>query len=222
MVSPEHLERNYRIIYERLSSQIDVSLEKGNKYIDKELSGFFFAGIRPIVKLFYNSIKRKDMAAGSEKQIDVTLGAAKEAVTNTSKSFEQVLTEYFPKYLEYDQTNLALKKGHPNYRRCVDNLKNTFRSQVEPLIKLLNCDDDDITSYAQLTACTFGDKDTCMNEMERQMQYMNKGIEILAEDLSILNLPVGRDVLFNVLKAGYNETWDDLKVEVRENPYFCE
>ncbi|MCP4762882.1 MAG: hypothetical protein GY870_13975 [archaeon] len=219
MVNKEALTRNERIIRKYLEKQIAISLEMGNKYIDKELSGIFYVSIKPIVKLFYNTIKKKDMASGTKDQISIVLDTAKTAVLNPEISLENILNKRFKAYLSRDQTDLALKKTHTNYRWCRENLKNTFRAQVEPIIDLLKCETPDIKDYYHLCAVTFKTKENCMKVLLPQQEYMNKGMKKVGEDLNILNLPVGRDILYKVLRQGYSETWRDMKKEIQNNPY---
>ena len=50
----DYLERNYRLIKERMIEQMENSIELGRKLIDTELdTGFLNFIIKPIVKTFY-------------------------------------------------------------------------------------------------------------------------------------------------------------------------
>jgi hypothetical protein len=206
----DFMERNLLLIRQRLLSQIDVSLEKGNKFIDKELSGPFYALVKPVVKLFYNTIKKKDMTSGTVAQIDIVLEAAKNKVYNPEKDLEEIISDYFERYVRHDQTDLSLRKSHPNYRKCRENLKNTFRAQLKPVVKLLGCMEPNISNYDELSVVAYKTKKDMMEAMCEQLKYMNIGIDIVGKDKAILDLPVGREVLFNVLKQGYAETWKEL------------
>jgi len=209
-VNLELLERNLRLIRQRLISQIDVSLEKGNKFIDKELDGLIYIAVKPVVKLFYNTIKKKDMTTGTVAQIDIVIAAAKEKIFNPEKDLEDIISENFERYVKHDQTDLSLRKNHKNYKWCRDNLKNTFRAQLKPVVKLLGVMKRDIDNYDDLSKEAYPSKKEMMEAMTEQLKYMNAGLEMVGKDKAILDLPVGREVLFNVLKQGYAETWKEL------------
>ncbi|MHA1339227.1 MAG: hypothetical protein ACTSRZ_04025 [Promethearchaeota archaeon] len=214
MITQEFYFRNEMLIRARLESQIEVSLEKGNKYIDKALPGPLNFLIREAVKFFYNGYKKKEMAEGTLDQISVVLNAAKEKIFNPNISYDDLVQKYFPQYLKSDQTAKALRTTHRNYQWCVENTRNIFKAQLESIVPMLKCDEPNINSYLELTAATFKTKEGILKALMKQRPYMEFGLKKIGEDLSILNLPVGREVLFEVLKNSYNETWDDLKKEV--------
>ncbi|MHA1820832.1 MAG: hypothetical protein ACTSU2_00785 [Promethearchaeota archaeon] len=214
VVDDAKLERNLKLIKKRLQSQIDESLEKGNKYIDKELSGFFYNLIKPVVKFFYNSLKKPEMAKGTLSQIDIILKAAREAAINPQIPLDDIIDKYFESYLEKDQTSLSLKKSHPNYKWCVKNTRDIFKAQLNPLVAMLRCNDENINTYNDLVMASFKTKQGTLEALTAQLTYMNAGLSKIHEDINILDLPVGKDVLFRVLKKGYQETWDELIEEV--------
>lgn len=214
MINGETYKRNESLIRKRLEEQIRISLEKGNKYIDKELDGPLNFLIREAVKLFYNTIKKPDMADGTRNQIDVVLNSAKELIEHPEKTIEEVVDKNYAEFLKGDQTTRALKKSHKNYNWCIQNQKKVFQAQLEPLIPMLLCDSPNVQSYFDLTRETFKTKDKIMEAMTKQKPLMEAALRKIAEDKSILDLPMGRDILFNVLKGGYNETWAELEEEV--------
>ncbi|MBD3351983.1 MAG: hypothetical protein GF364_10905 [Candidatus Lokiarchaeota archaeon] len=214
MVDKKLFNRNVKIIRKKLKGQIDHSLEKGNKYIDKELSGPFNLLLREAVKLYYNGIKKQDMARGTSTQIDVTLAAGKEAALNPNKDLDEIIDKYYSQYLKADQTTRALRKSHKNYKWCVENQKKTFKAQIESLVPMLLCEAPNIDSYFSLVKATFKTHKKTMDALMKQRPYMEAGINKIAEDKTILDLPMGREILFNVLKGGYSETWDELEEEV--------
>jgi hypothetical protein len=214
MINQELYARNEALIRKRLGSQIDHSLEKGNKYIDQELSGPLNLLIREAVKFFYNAVKKPDMADGTRNQINVIINSAKESIEHPEKKLEDIITAHYSDFLKGDQTTRALKKTHKNYKWCVENQKKVFYAQLEPLIPMLLCESLNVDSYLDLTRETYKTKDKIMEAMTKQKPLMEAALRKIAEDKSILDLPMGRDILFNVLKGGYNETWEELEAEV--------
>ena len=201
--------RNKKLIWDRLLNQIDVSLEKGNKYIDKEMVGLQWIVIKPIVKLFYNSIKKKDMAEGTEKQIKLMMNAAEEIVRNSEITIDDMVKKYYKQFINSDQTTRALNKNHRNYKWLVKNQTDVFREELWPLVELLKVEKENIDNYDDLAKAAFLTKEKTMGALLAQCTPMEKGLLKIKEDLSILDLAVGRDILYKVLWAGYKETIDD-------------
>ena len=219
MVNWELFKRNEKLIKKRLEHQVEIGLDKGKSCIDKELNGLFNVLIKPVVKTFYDQVVRKSMAEGSRKQIKITLAAAVEVVTS-QKSIDVVADEYFQKYLTGDQTSRQLKKRHKNYRWILDNTKNIFKAQIEPLTELLKCEcehnlsGEKITTYDGLAVATFKDREIARKALTNSLHLMNNGLRKIEQDPSILDISVGRNILLRVLRSGFQETWADLEADI--------
>ncbi|MBN2156416.1 MAG: hypothetical protein JW776_10260 [Candidatus Lokiarchaeota archaeon] len=212
MTIPRYLDRNTELVRKRLIEQVKISLDKGNKFIEKEMSSNLFVLVKPIIKFFYNEVKRKDMESGSYKQIDLSIKAAKDVILEQI-SLEMAIERYFQQYLKSDQTYQTLKKHHKNYPKLVNNTKDVFREQVRPLIDLLQNDSENITTYENLAKETFKSKEKTLNALTGQFEFMEQGLKWIKEDLTIINLPMGRDILYKILLQGYQETVNELVSE---------
>lgn len=219
MVNWELFKRNENLIKKRLEHQIELGLDKGKACIDKELNGLFNILIKPVVKTFYDQVVRKNMAEGSRKQIDVTLTAAVEVVTS-QKSIDDVVDEYFQKYISGDQTSRQLKKRHNNYSWILENTKHIFKAQIEPLTELLRCEcehnlsGEKITTYDDLAVATFKDREIARKALTNSLHLMDNGLKKIEQDPSILDIPVGKNILLKVLRSGFQETWADLDADI--------
>lgn len=209
MTNPTHLDRNTKLVRDRLIKQIDISLDKGNKFIEKELSSSFYALVKPVINFYYNEIKRKDMESGSYIQIDLSLKTARDVIVNEIP-IDQAIERHFRSYLHADQTYKTLKKHHKNFSKLVDNTKLVFKTQVTPLIELLQNETDAIGTYEELARDTFKTKEKTLNALTGQFEYMERGLKWINQDKSILNLPIGRDILMKILMQGYQETKNEL------------
>ncbi len=49
--------------------------------------------------------------------------------------------------------------------------------------------------------------------LQRQFEYMEQGLKWIKDDMTILNLPMGREILYKILIQGYRETIDELVSE---------
>ena len=219
MVNWELFKRNENLIKNRLELQVELGLDKGKACIDKELNGLFNILIKPVVKTFYEQVVRKTMAEGSRKQIEVTLAAAVEVVTN-QKTIEAVVEKYFEKYISGDQTSRQLKKRHKNFSWVMENTKKIFKAQIEPLTELLRCEyehnlsGEKITTYDDLAVATFKDREIARKALTNSLHLMNDGLKKIEQDPSILDIPVGRNILLKVLRSGFQETWADLETDI--------
>lgn len=205
MVSTEILERNTAVIRKELEFQTNDSLDVGNRIIDEEMTGVEIL-LKPIVKAFY-SIIRKDLAKNTLKQVNGTIKIARDMIENNytpeSPEFNQYLESKFPVYLKYDSTGNQCKNSHRNFSKLVENLKHTFEWQVRPLMILLKVDAPDIKVYNDLVHYAFPNAEECKAVLEKQLTHMRIGLQVIEQDLTILDIPVAREFVFNVLKKGF-------------------
>jgi hypothetical protein len=212
-----YLERNYKILEEKMRDQMEISLEYGKNLIDSELNvGVFNAVVKPIVKSFYKYWSDKDARMGTLAQIKVTLDSAKEFIENgnsTKIEFDRVINHYFPIYLENDQTDRQCKKNHQNYSKLKEITKKCFIAQVEESILFLNVKEI-ITDYNELSRAAFKTKETAYKALKRQLDFNDQGIEIVEKDDSILKVPMGKNIILKVLRKGFELTKKQLIEEL--------
>ncbi|MFX1410167.1 MAG: hypothetical protein ACFFA6_07435 [Promethearchaeota archaeon] len=204
----DYIERNYSIIQQRMIQQMEDSIILGRKLIDTELdTGFFNFIVKPIVKAFYDYWARNDVKSGTLKQIKITLDSGKELLLNdnSEQNFEKVLDKYFPKYLEADQTSRQCNKSHKNYEKLKKVAKDTFINYLREVIALLRIKDD-VESYGDLCRAAFKTKEEAEQNLMKQLDFTDKGIKIIEEDPTLLNIPLGRKIIVNALRKGFEET----------------
>ena len=159
----DYIERNYKLVKERMVEQTDTSLEYGREIIESELdAGAFNVVVKPIVRAFYKYWSDKDARIGTLEQIRVTLDSAKELVQNSEISkeqFDKVINKNFPVYLKNDQTYRACRKNHSNYDKLKEITKQSFITQVEESILLLQTQED-VRDYNELSKATFKTKES--------------------------------------------------------------
>ncbi|KKM84548.1 hypothetical protein LCGC14_1298030 [marine sediment metagenome] len=206
----EFLERNYKILEQRMIDQMEVSLTYGKNLIDNEVNaGVLNVIIKPIIKSFYKYWSEKEARIGTLEQIKITLDVAKELVSNGVNSKEKVdkiIDENFPIYLKNDQTDRVCKENHQNYKILKEITRKCFNSQVEESMLFLNVKKDDIKNYNELSVATFKTKEIAYQALIRQLDYNEQGIQIVNQDDSILKIPVGKKIILNVLKKGFDLT----------------
>ncbi|HEC37052.1 hypothetical protein LCGC14_0623270 [marine sediment metagenome] len=202
------IERNYKILEEKMIDQMQRSLNYGKELIDSELDSGLYILIRPIVKSFFKYWSDNDAKVGTMEQIKLTLNAAKELLANggdTREHFDKIINDNFPKYLENDQTDRQCKKSHRNYDKLKEVTKKSFISQVEESLLFLKAEGE-INDYDDLTRVTFKTKDKAYLALQRQLDLNEEGILIVQDDLNILKVPVGKKIIIKVLKEGFNLT----------------
>lgn len=213
------IERNYRILEKRMIEQMDISLNFGKGLIDSELdTGVLNVLVKPIVKSFYKYWSDKDAKVGTLEQIRVTLGSAKDLITNgdgSKEHFDRIINRKFPIYLENDQTDRQCKKDHRNYKKLKEVTKNCFITQVEESVLFLKVDEN-IKDYSELSRATFKTKERAYQALIRQLDYNEQGISIVESDSSILKVPVGKEIILTVLRKGFELTKKQLIEELDE------
>lgn len=212
-----HIQRNYKIVEEKMISQTDLSLGYGRKLIDTELdAGAFNFVVKPIVKAFYKHWSDNNARVGTIKQIRIALESAKKLVTNgeiTKEKFEDVINKNFPAYLENDQTDRQCKKNHKHYKHLKEITKKSFISQVEECILFLNIKEE-VTNYGELSRAAFKTKEKAYEALKRQLDYNDDGIAIVEQDDTILNVPTGKNIIVSVLRKGFEMTKEKLIEEL--------
>ena len=201
----DHIERNYKIIREKMIEQMEDSIRLGRTLIDTELdAGIFNFVVRPIIKSFYDYWSKHDARSGTLKQIQVTLETAKEVINDgvTEDSINLIIEKSFPIYLQGDQTFRQSSKRHKNYKRLKEIAKKTYLNYLKQVISLLEVEDN-VQDYADLCVHAFSSKEETTKILTKQLDYTDESIRIVEEDLTILNITIGRKIIIKALRKGF-------------------
>lgn len=191
--------------------QMENSFKLGRKLIDTELQlGLLNWLIKPIVKSFYDYWAKNDARDGTLKQINLTLEAGKKFLLNGSSNdiFNEILNESFPKYLEADQTTRQCSRQHKNYERLKHVSRETFINYLKEVVKLLEINDE-VKDYGDLCRLAFPSKEIAEKNLMKQLNFTDKGIKIVEEDLSLLKLNLGRKIIVKALRSGFEQTREE-------------
>lgn len=213
-----YLERNYHLVKERMIQQMEKSIALGRNLIDTELdTGLLNFIVKPLVKTFYDYWSQNDARVGTLKQIKLTLDAGKRLIINgkSDEYFNQILTEYLPKYIEADQTTRQCDKRHKNYEKIVNVAKETFINYLNEVVKLLNVKED-VEDYGDLCRIAFKTKEVAEQNLMNQLNYTDEGIKIVEKDPSILKILVGRKIIVKALRRGFEKTKEEFIKSLNE------
>jgi hypothetical protein len=213
----DYIERNYRILEQKMIDQMEEALGYGKELINKELdAGFLNFLIRPVIQSFYNYWCDNDVRVGTIQQIKVTLDCAKLLLNNNEKGekgegekFENVIEQNYLNYLKGDQTFRQCKKNHKNFEKLKKNAKEAFQTQVQEAILFLGVTDDSNT-YDNLVKSVFKTKEKALFSLTRQLNFNDMGIKVVEQDSTILKMPTGRNIIVKVLRKGFEKTKEDL------------
>ncbi len=205
-----YIQRNYNIVEQKMIAQTDLSLGYGRDLIDSELNmGVLNFVIKPIVKSFYKHWSDNEARVGTLKQIKIALDSAKllieENGTISKEKFDDVINRNFPSYLENDQTDRQCKKNHKHYKKLKEITKQLFISQLEECILFLQVNEE-VKDYNELSRATFKTKEKALQALMRQLNFNDKGISIVEQDDTIINVPAGRNIIVRVLRKGFELT----------------
>jgi len=211
--SLETISRNSDLVKEHLLRQMRESLAVGKRLTSEECTGLTFV-LKPIVLNLYSNLVQKDLEKGTIKTINQLLGLSKEMIINgiemKSEQFYKRLNDNFPIYLKNDQTGRLCKRNHKNFKRLKENLKFTFEAQICSIIPLLKIENKgiQIQNYYQLCRSAWQTAEECKTYLKKQTDAMFNAQQIILEDLSILDIPTGRSIIFRILRKGF-----DIQVE---------
>ena len=205
----DYIERNYKILQDRMLEQMDYSLDLGNDCIDTELdAGALNFAVKPIVRAFYSYWVDNEAKKGTREQIRITLDIAKKILKsgNDSKEyFEKLINENFSDYLKNDQTDQQCKPTHENYEKLKQITRETLVTQVEETMLFFSVQEE-VRDYAELSRAAFKTKENAYNALIRQLDLNESGIEIVEKDISILKILVGKEIIIKVLRKAFDLT----------------
>jgi hypothetical protein len=213
-----YLERNYRLIEERMIQQMKNSIILGRNLIDTELdTGLLSFIVKPLIKTFYDYWSRNDVKEGTLKQIKITLESGKKLLLNgvNEQNFNNIIEQSFPKYLDADQTSRNCSHSHKNYEKIKNVAKDTFVNYLKEVVKLLEVEED-VEDYGDLCRVAFATKKVAEQNLMRQLDFTNRGIKIVEEDPSILKIPVGKRIIVKTLRRGFERTKADFIKSLNE------
>jgi len=205
----DYIERNSRIIEEKMIWQTDEALEIGKKLVNKELStGLLDFFIKPVVKTFYSYWSNHDAREGTIKQIRIALDCAKLTLKDgeSEEGLLKIIDEHFREYLDGDQTYRQCKKKHKNYEQLKQITKDLFITQVQEAAILLKVKDD-VETYEDLCRVGFSfSREKALISLMRQLDYNEDAIKIVERDHAILKMPTGKNIVVRVLRKGFDKT----------------
>ncbi len=187
--------------------QMENSIIRGRNLIDTELDMGFLNFIKPLVKIFYDNWAKNDVRDNTLKQINLTLDAGIRFLKNgaTDSEFDRIVNESLPKYIKADQTSLQCSKNHKNYPKIIQVAKETFVNYFKEVVKLLDVKDD-VEDYGDLCRVAFKSKEVAEENLKKQLNFTERGIKIVENDLSILKIPIGKKIIVKTLRNGFEET----------------
>ena len=205
----DYIERNSRIIEDKMIWQTDEALEIGKQLVNKELStGLLDFFIKPVVKTFYSYWSTHDAREGTIKQIRIALDCAKLTLEDgeSEDGFLKIIEDHFPEYLDGDQTYRQCKKKHRNYDLLKQITKDLFITQVQEAAMLLKVKDD-VETYEDLCRVGFSfSRKKALLSLERQLDYNEEAIKVVERDHAILKMPTGKNIVVRVLRKGFDKT----------------
>ncbi len=205
--SLETINRNSELVKEHLLRQMRESLAVGKKLTGEECTGLTFA-LKPIVLSLYSNLVQKDLEKGTIKTINQLLNLSKKMIVDgvemNNPEFYRRLNEFFPTYLKTDQTGRLCKRNHKNFKRLEENLRDTFEAQICSIIPLLKIENKEIKNYYQLCRSAFVSVEECKTILKKQTDAMFNAQQIIKKDLSILDIPTARPIIFRILRKGFD------------------
>jgi hypothetical protein len=83
--------------------------------------------------------------------------------------------------------------------------KDTFTNYLREVVRLLEVKTE-VKDYGDLCRAAFPSKDEAKKNLFKQLEYTDKGIKIVEEDMSLLKLPMGKKILVKALRSGFELT----------------
>ncbi|OLS15389.1 MAG: hypothetical protein RBG13Loki_0982 [Promethearchaeota archaeon CR_4] len=203
------VERNYRIVEERLLVQAETSLNFAEELIDEEFKGGLSSILRPAVKMFYTLFAKKNLKEAVVKQIYIILDTAKELFLTDKRpddpDFQELALKNVREYIKNDPNVLYCKKKHPNFHRLIENVEKEFLFRVKNTWVLLGINGD-FNGYTELCRKAYKTRDVVRETMIHQMDISDREIRIIESDQSILEVPAAKSLIMHILRNMYEQS----------------
>ena len=109
--------------------------------------------------------------------------------------------KYFKEYLHNDETYHRCQKKHPKFSIIIDNIKKSFESRIAMTNQILLKGSG--SSYKDLVLSSFKDKEEGKKYLAKELEYVKNEIDVLTSNPEILNVPVARDRILEIIVKGY-------------------
>ncbi len=204
----DYVERNYKILEDRMIEEMNTTLQFGRTLIDSELkAGVFNIIVKPLVKTFYDTWSNNAAKVGTLKQIKTTLDCAKQILQHGSSQelFDDLINNHFQEYIEGDQTYIHCRKKHENFDKLKEINKKLFIIQVKDAMKMMQIKQD-INNYDELTKIVFKTKQDAYISLIKNIDYNDEAIKLIEKDPSILKLPTAKKIILKTIRKGFEKT----------------
>jgi len=79
---------------------------------------------------------------------------------------------------------------------------------LKEVVRLLEVEDD-VDNYGDLCRVAFPSKEIAEQNLMKQLEYTDRGIQIVEEEIGILKIPMGRKIIVKALRRGFELTKED-------------
>jgi hypothetical protein len=182
-------EKVKRIIRERFLSEIDLGFRHMEKYIRRK----YFGGLLVLFMAIFSTYSRhiKKLAVTQIKLIFDTL----------DREVDDVLVR---KFSETDLAYVYLKKRHPNFPEIQEIIQESLIASRKPIKKLvsagLKMSAKHQLTYDDIARTAYPKASDARKVLEERIEKGKEIYEIIKRDPSILNVPVGRHMILDVLR----------------------
>ena len=182
-------EKVKRIIRERFLSEIDLGFRHMEKYIRRK----YFGGLLVLFMAIFSTYSRhiKKLAVTQIKLIFDTLD-------------REVDDELVRKFSETDIAYIYLKKRHPNFPKIQEIIKESLIASRKPIKKLvsagLKMNVKHQLTYDDIARAAYPKASDARKVLEERIGKAEEIYAMIKKDQSIINVPVGRHMILDVLR----------------------
>lgn len=213
------LDQNCELIKDNLIKHLDRTTEIVSKIMNEEMSKGLNILLKPAFKVLYALLihggVRNDGIKGIKGIMRICKDVVQENIEPESKSFYAKMKSIDEQFIELDQIGRLCKKNHRNFSNCMEIAGELYEAQIIFIVHLLSTMEP-ANDYAELCKKAFPKKEDALEWYERQANATKEILKIVEKDLSILNIPVSKSLVYRVLIKGHMEVINGLYREVEE------
>jgi hypothetical protein len=220
MIDKATLDRNGDIVADVLIGNMNRTLDIVSKLLNQEMSrGLLNMILKPAFKVLYNMLIKGSIRRMGKESIEDHIELCKsiilDGIDTSGDRFQERLDGLFPQLLEHDQIGRLCKRKHKNFPVFTDMARVMFDAQSVYIIHLIGTDGE-FTDIGGLCRVAFPRKRDATAVLNRQLNAIKDMLKLVEKDLSILNVPTSRSLVYRVLVKGYMEMIDEINRDVNE------
>lgn len=192
-----------QILREELISELDDEMRFVGEELGRMQGGLLGAIIGIIAQDLYRLILGEDIRKRAIERIELIIQCSIK-LNEPDQDTKQIVDSNFEEYLSYAEEYRIANKGHEEFPQLSQVLRETFKTQVIYVAKLVNGSGN---TYAELIRSAFSTREECENAFGEQLGRVERFVQLVEEHPDLINAPPSmRPYVLKILRSSCTYT----------------